>query len=82
MINDEIDRMRLATTSALLSGRNDIIVVSSVSCLYGIGNPDDFNENIIQIKVGQQIGRNEFLRSLVDALYSRTELQLNRGMFR
>lgn len=82
MINDEIDRMRLATTSALLSGRNDIIVVSSVSCLYGIGNPEDFNENIIQIKVGQQIGRNEFLRSLVDALYSRTELQLNRGMFR
>ncbi|MDE6715538.1 MAG: excinuclease ABC subunit UvrB [Muribaculaceae bacterium] len=82
MINDEIDRMRLATTSALLSGRNDIIVVSSVSCLYGIGNPEDFNQNIIQIKVGQKIGRNEFLRSLVDALYSRTELQLNRGMFR
>ena len=82
MINDEIDRMRLATTSALLSGRNDIIVVSSVSCLYGIGNPEDFNRNIIHIKVGQQIGRNEFLRLLVDALYSRTELQLNRGMFR
>lgn len=82
MINDEIDRMRLATTSALLSGRRDIIVVSSVSCLYGIGNPADFNENIIQIKVGQQIGRNEFLRHLVDALYSRTELDLNRGMFR
>ena len=82
MINQEIDRLRLATTSALLSGRRDIIVVSSVSCLYGIGNPDDFNENIISISVGQKIARNQFLRTLVDALYSRTEHQLERGNFR
>ena len=82
MINEEIDRLRLATTSALLSGRRDIIVVSSVSCLYGIGNPDDFNENIITITVGQPLQRNAFLRTLVDALYSRTEHELSRGTFR
>lgn len=82
MINDEIDRLRLATTSALLSGRKDIIVVSSVSCLFGMGNPEDFNENIIEIKVGQVIGRNKFLRILVDALYSRTELDMKHGSFR
>ncbi|MGM9829078.1 MAG: excinuclease ABC subunit UvrB [Muribaculaceae bacterium] len=82
MINEEIDRLRLATTSALLSGRRDIIVVSSVSCLYGIGNPDDFNENIITITVGQPLQRNAFLRTLVDALYSRTEHELTRGTFR
>ena len=82
MINQEIDRLRLATTSALLSGRRDIIVVSSVSCLYGMGNPDDFDKNIIHIKVGTDIGRNKFLRMLVDSLYSRTEHALERGQFR
>lgn len=81
-INDEIDRLRLATVAALLSGRRDIIVVSSVSCIYGIGNPDDFNENIIEIKCGQNIGRDRFLRTLVDALYSRNEYELERGTFR
>ncbi len=82
MINDEIDRLRLATTSALLSGRKDVIVVSSVSCLYGIGNPDDFHSNVIEIRVGQKIARNVFLRKLVDALYSRNEVDLQRGNFR
>lgn len=82
MINDEIDRLRLATTSALLSGRKDIVVISSVSCLYGIGNPDDFHENIVTIAKGQNIGRNQFLRNLVDALYSRNEIELSRGTFR
>lgn len=82
MINEEIDKLRLATTAALLSGRRDIIVVSSVSCIYGMGNPDDFNGNIINIKCGQLIGRDEFLRTLVDALYSRTEGELSSGNFR
>ena len=82
MINDEIDKLRLATTSALLSGRNDVIVVSSVSCIYGIGNPQDFHSNVIEIKIGQKIARNVFLRQLVDALYSRNELDLSRGTFR
>lgn len=82
MINDEIDKLRLATTSALLSGRNDVIVVSSVSCLYGIGNPEDFHSNVIDVKVGQKIARNVFLRQLVDALYSRNEAELSRGTFR
>lgn len=82
MINDEIDRLRLATTSALLSGRRDVIVVSSVSCLYGIGNPEDFHANVINIKVGQKITRNAFLRQLVGALYSRNEVDLARGTFR
>lgn len=82
MINDEIDKLRLATTSALLSGRNDVIVVSSVSCIYGIGNPADFHSNVIEIKVGQKIARNAFLRQLVDALYSRNEIELSRGTFR
>lgn len=82
MINDEIDKLRLATTSALLSGRQDVIVVSSVSCLYGIGNPEDFHESAVEIKVGQKIARNVFLRKLVDALYSRNELELTRGTFR
>lgn len=81
-INEEIDRMRLATTASLLSGRRDIVVVSSVSCLYGIGNPADFDENTINISAGQQLGRNQFLRKLVDALYSRTELELKPGTFR
>lgn len=82
MINDEIDRLRLATTSALLSGRRDVIVVSSVSCLYGIGNPEDFHSNVIDVKVGQKIARNSFLRRLTEALYSRNEVDLSRGTFR
>ena len=82
MINDEIDKLRLATTSALLSGRKDVIVISSVSCLYGIGNPEDFHSGAITIEVGQKIARNAFLRSLVDALYCRNELELSRGTFR
>lgn len=82
MINDEIDRLRLATTSALLSGRQDVIVVSSVSCLYGIGNPEDFHSNVIDIRVGQKIARNAFLRRLADSLYSRNEIDLQRGNFR
>lgn len=82
MINDEIDKLRLATTSALLSGRKDVIVVSSVSCLYGIGNPEDFHASVVSIKVGQKIARNVFLRKLVDALYSRNEIELGRGTFR
>lgn len=82
MINDEIDRLRLATTSALLSGRRDVVVVSSVSCLYGMGNPEDFNANVINICVGQKIARNAFLRQLVAALYSRNEAEQARGTFR
>ena len=82
MINDEIDKLRLATTSALLSGRKDVIVISSVSCLYGIGNPEDFHSGAITIEVGQKIARNAFLRSLVDALYCRNEVELSRGTFR
>ena len=76
MINDEIDRLRLAATTALLSGRRDVVIVSSVSCLYGIGNPEDFDKNVVEIKVGQKIARNVFLRNLVDSLYSRTEIEL------
>ncbi len=81
-INDEIEKLRLSTTSSLLSGRRDVIVVSSVSCLYGIGNPDDFYSNTIQISRGQQIGRNVFLRKLVDGLYSRNEVNFARGNFK
>lgn len=82
MINDEIDKLRLSATSALLSGRRDVIVVSSVSCLYGIGNPEDFHSNVIEIKTGQRITRNAFLRRLAEALYSRNEIDFNRGNFR
>lgn len=82
MINDEIDRLRLATTSALLSGRRDVIVVSSVSCIYGMGNPEDFNSNVIDIKVGDQISRNDFMRKLAASLYSRDEFENSRGTFR
>jgi len=82
MINDEIDKLRLATTSALLSGRKDVIVVSSVSCLYGMGNPEDFNSNVIDLRVGQRVARNVFLRNLVEALYSRNEVNFTRGTFR
>ena len=82
-INDEIEKLRLATTSSLLSGRNDVIVVSSVSCLYGIGNPEDFNKTIIEVSEGQTMERDRFLRLLVDSLYSRDETaEFNRGNFR
>ncbi len=81
-INDEIEKLRLSATSALLSGRRDIIVVSSVSCIYGIGNPDDINQNVIQIRVGDRKGRNAFLQDLVNSLYSRTETDFIRGRFR
>ena len=81
-INQEIEKLRLATTSSLLSGRRDVLVVSSVSCLYGIGNPEDFTSNLIEIYQGQKIVRNDFLRSLVDSLYTRNEIELNRGNFR
>ncbi|MBN1952767.1 MAG: excinuclease ABC subunit UvrB [Bacteroidales bacterium] len=81
-INDEIEKLRLSTTSSLLSGRRDVLVVSSVSCLYGIGNPDDFYSNTIYIKRGQAVSRNVFLRKLVDSLYSRNEINFNRGNFR
>jgi excinuclease ABC subunit B len=81
-INQEIEKLRLSTTSSLLSGRRDVLVVSSVSCLYGIGNPDDFTSNLIEIQRGQKLVRNAFLRSLVDSLYTRNEIELNRGNFR
>jgi len=81
-INEEIEKLRLSTTSSLLSGRRDVIVVSSVSCLYGIGNPDDYYSNTVHIKRGQKIGRNHFLRKLVDSLYSRNELEFKNGTFR
>ena len=81
-INDEIEKLRLSATSALLSGRRDIIVVSSVSCLYGIGNPEDFHSTTVRIEAGQQLSRQKFLYSLVDALYSRNEAEFKRGSFR
>lgn len=81
-INDEIEKLRLSTTTSLLSGRQDVIVVSSVSCLYGIGNPDDFGENTVKVKVGDILSRNKFLHWLVQALYSRTTRELGRGNFR
>ena len=81
-INDEIDRLRLSSTSSLLSGRQDVIVISSVSCLYGIGNPEDFHNNTITVSVGDKMERNAFLRRLVDALYSRNEVEFTRGKFR
>lgn len=81
-INQEIEKLRLSTTSALLSGRRDVLVVSSVSCLYGIGNPEDFSSNMIEIHSGQTFVRNLFLRKLVDSLYTRNEIELDRGNFR
>jgi excinuclease ABC subunit B len=81
-INQEIEKLRLSTTSSLLSGRRDVLVVSSVSCLYGIGNPEDFTSNVISVERGQRVVRNDFLRALVDSLYTRNELELNRGNFR
>lgn len=82
MINEQIDKLRLSTAAALLSGRRDIVVVSSVSCIYGMGNPEDFAQTVVNIQVGQHISRNAFLRKLVDSLYSRTETELMRGQFR
>ena len=81
-INDEIDKLRLGAVSALLSGRKDVIVVSSVSCIYGMGGPVAMQESIIKIKRGQTLDRNEFLRKLVDALYIRNDIDLQRGTFR
>ena len=82
MINDEIERLRLATVSALLSGRRDVVVVSSVSCLFGMGNPEDFNANVLDIAVGQRLEQRHFLRRLAEALYSRNEVELQSGNFR
>ena len=81
-INDEIDKLRLSATSALLSGRNDVIVVSSVSCIYGMGNPADFYNKVIELRKGDHIDRNELLRKLVDSLYTRNDIELGRGCFR
>ncbi|MFW5891974.1 MAG: excinuclease ABC subunit UvrB, partial [Bacteroidota bacterium] len=81
-INDEIEKLRLSASSALLSGRRDVLVVSSVSCIYGIGNPDDFNENIIRISRGDIVSRNKLLHRLVGSLYSRTQADFTRGTFR
>ena len=81
-INDEIEKLRLSATSSLLSGRRDVIVVSSVSCIYGIGNPDDFSSNVVHIKKGSHIARNKFLKTLVDSLYSRNETEFTHGNFR
>lgn len=81
-INDEIDKLRLSATSSLLSGRKDVVVVSSVSCIYGMGNPSDFYENVIEIERGRMLDRNVFLRRLVDSLYVRNDIDLSRGNFR
>ena len=81
-INDEIEKLRLSTTTSLLSGRRDIIVVSSVSCIYGIGNPDDFGKNVIYIEVGKRINRDDLLRQLSDSLYSRNDIEFTHGKFR
>lgn len=81
-INEEIDKLRLAATSALLSGRSDVVVISSVSCIYGMGNPADFYNNVIEVIQGKSFNRNVFLRQLVDSLYVRNDLELNRGNFR
>ena len=81
-INDEIERLRLSTVTALLSGRRDIVVVSSVSCLYGMGNPEDISAHAMTVSVGDALGRDVFLRQLVDALYSRNEIDMKMGNFR
>ena len=81
-INEEIEKLRLSTTSSLLTGRRDIIVVASVSCIYGLGNPEEFGKNVVRIELGEQISRNVLLFSLVNALYSRTEVEFKRGNFR
>ncbi|MDD3526523.1 MAG: DEAD/DEAH box helicase family protein, partial [Bacteroidales bacterium] len=81
-INEEIEKLRLSTTSSLLSGRRDVIVVSSVSCIYGIGNPDDFSSNIIHLTTGTTIQRNQLLLDLVGSLYARNEMEFKHGTFR
>lgn len=81
-INDEIEKLRLSATSALLTGRRDVIVIASVSCIYGIGNPDEFGKNVVRLQVGDVVARNQLLFSLVDILYSRTEAEFKRGTFR
>jgi excinuclease ABC subunit B len=81
-INEEIEKLRLSATSSLLTGRRDVIVVASVSCIYGIGNPEEFGKNVIKLKVGESIARNRFLFGLVDILYNRTEAEFKRGTFR
>ena len=81
-INEEIEKLRLSATSSLLTGRSDVIVVASVSCIYGIGNPDEFGKNVIKLKVGETIARNRLLFALVDILYNRTEAEFKRGTFR
>ena len=81
-INEEIEKLRLSATSSLLTGRRDVIVVASVSCIYGIGNPDEFGKNRIQLKVGEVVPRNRLLFSLVDILYSRTDVDFRRSTFR
>jgi len=81
-INEEIEKLRLSASSALLSGRRDVIVVSSVSCIYGIGNPDDFTENVVKLKTGDLVGRSKLLMMFVNSLYSRTEAEFSRGKFR
>lgn len=78
-INDEIEKLRLSATSSLLSGRRDVIVVASISCIYGIGNPLNFHNNTISIAVGDKINRNNFLHQLVNSLYSRSDLELKEG---
>jgi excinuclease ABC subunit B len=81
-INDEIEKLRLSTTSSLLTGRRDVIVIASVSCIYGIGNPDEFGKNVVRLQVGDIVPRNQLLFALVDILYSRTEAEFKRGTFR
>lgn len=81
-INEQIEKLRLSTVAALLSGRRDVVVISSVSCIYGMGNPQDFTQTVVRISKGDRISRNAFLRKLVDSLYSRTELELRSGQFR
>lgn len=81
-INEEIEKLRLSATSALLSGRRDVIVVASISCIYGIGNPVEFHKSVIPIRSGEKIGRNKFLLRLVESLYSRTRAEFKRGNFR
>nr|WP_319512227.1 excinuclease ABC subunit UvrB [uncultured Draconibacterium sp.] len=81
-INEDIEKLRLSATSALLSGRRDVVVVSSVSCLYGIGNPEDFHANVTKVKVGDEVSRNALLYNFVEALYSRSEVEFKRGNFR
>ncbi|MFT6214154.1 MAG: excinuclease ABC subunit B, partial [Roseivirga sp.] len=81
-INEEIEKLRLSATSSLLTGRRDVIVIASVSCIYGIGNPEEFGKNVIRLQVGDIVARNKLLFALVDILYSRTEVEFKRGTFR